>query len=204
MSGYFGGYIQKKQKIGQYELKKSISTLSLLQQKLNERNLQSASHQLAHLINRNFTTLESKGMLRSGTEEFSLAAGHVPLDNMAAEFLRTFRHVDFYGKMFVAQIEKVSQGDQSITLKTLLPKAGYFGLSMDVVSMYGFRPRHEAVWHLSPLEFVQWVNVCRLEPPGRHYDWTTLTAEGRAKVSARSTPLIPGRDFTQTQTSLEI
>ena len=104
MSGYFGGYIQKKQKIGQYELKKSVSTLPLLKQKLNERNLQSASHQLGHVIYRNFTTLESKGMLRSGTEEFSLAAGHVPPDNMAAEFLRTFRHVDFYGKMFVAQI----------------------------------------------------------------------------------------------------
>ena len=37
MTGYFGGYISKKQKVGQYELKKSIGALLLLKQKLEAR-----------------------------------------------------------------------------------------------------------------------------------------------------------------------
>ncbi len=68
MSGYFGGYISKKQKMGQYELKKSVGALPLLQEKLTERKLTSASHQLSHVVNRMFTTLESKGILRTATE----------------------------------------------------------------------------------------------------------------------------------------
>jgi len=55
MAGYFGGYISKQQKIGQYELKKSIGALPLLQSKLSERKLSAASHQLAHVVNRMFT-----------------------------------------------------------------------------------------------------------------------------------------------------
>ena len=72
MCGYFGGYISKQQKIGQYELKKSVQALPLLHLKLKNRKLTSASHQLAHVVNRMFTTLESKGILRTGTEEFAL------------------------------------------------------------------------------------------------------------------------------------
>ena len=74
LSGYFGGYIAKKQKLGQYELKKSIAALSLLEEKLQTRKLTNASSQLAHVVNRMFTTLESKGILRTATEEFMLAS----------------------------------------------------------------------------------------------------------------------------------
>ena len=72
MTGYFGGYISKKQKVGKFELKKSISTLPLLQQKVEGRGVKSASTQLAHVVNRMFTTLEGKGILRVATEEFLL------------------------------------------------------------------------------------------------------------------------------------
>ena len=61
ISGYFGGYIGKSQPIGVYELKKSIATLPFLKQKLLERQSK-PSHQLAHTVNRMFTTLESKGI----------------------------------------------------------------------------------------------------------------------------------------------
>ena len=67
MTGYFGGYISKKQKIGQFEIKKSVSTLPLMREKLENRNLKSASAQLAHVVNRMFTTLEGKGILRVAT-----------------------------------------------------------------------------------------------------------------------------------------
>ena len=74
MSGYFGGYISKKQKLGQYECKKSISALPLLKAKFLDRKVTHASHQLSHVVNRMFTKLESKGILRMATEEFMLAA----------------------------------------------------------------------------------------------------------------------------------
>ena len=68
MTGYFGGYIGKKQKVGQFELKKSIAALPFLKQKLAHRDIKSASVQLAHVTNRMFTTLEGKGVLRASTE----------------------------------------------------------------------------------------------------------------------------------------
>ena len=78
MTGYFGGYISKKQKVCKFELKKSISTLPLLQQKVEGRGVKSASTQLAHVVNRMFTTLEGKGILRVATEEFLLSSRYKP------------------------------------------------------------------------------------------------------------------------------
>ena len=101
MTGYFGGYISKRQKIGQFELKKSIAALDPLRDKLEARNLQSASAQLAHVCNRMFVTLEGKGILRAATEEFMLASRYNPSDPLAAEFIRTFRSRHFHGRFFV-------------------------------------------------------------------------------------------------------
>ena len=78
MTGYFGGYISKKQKIGQYELKKSVAALPLLKSKLEHKmekgEIKSGSGLLAHVANRMFTALESKGIRRVATEEFLLAS----------------------------------------------------------------------------------------------------------------------------------
>ena len=108
MCGYFGGYISKQQKLGQYELKKSVGALPLLQTKLMARKLTAASHQLSHVVNRMFTTLESKGILRTGTEEFALAAESHSTDKLAAEFIRTFREEAFHGKLFLERVEAVT------------------------------------------------------------------------------------------------
>ena len=94
MVGYFGGYISKRQKVGQYELKKSIGSLPLLKQKLEKRGI-AAGTQLAHVCNRMFTTLESKGILRTAPEEFMLASQYRPDDELFAEFIRTFRTTFF-------------------------------------------------------------------------------------------------------------
>ena len=114
MSGYFGGYISEKQKVGQYELKKSIGALPLLSQKLKGRQLKSASHVLSHVVNRMFTTLETKGILRTATEEFALAAKHIPNDSLAAECIRTCREANFYGRDFLTRVETVSQKKDTI------------------------------------------------------------------------------------------
>ena len=121
MNGYFGGYISKKQKIGQFEIKKSVSALPLLQEKLEARGLKSASAQLAHVVNRMFTTLESKGILRVATEEFLLSSRYKAHDPLAAEFIRTFRSQNFPGKFFLQRYEALCKGG-TIDVHVLLPK----------------------------------------------------------------------------------
>ena len=97
MSGYFGGYISKRQKLGKFELRKSIGALPLLRQKLEHRQLKTGSGQLAHVCTRMFTALEGKGILRVSTEEFLLSSRYNPTDPLAAEFVRTFREQIFHG-----------------------------------------------------------------------------------------------------------
>ena len=105
MSGYFGGYISKKQKVGQFELKRSIDALPLLKEKLQRRPLK-ASAQLAHVCNRFFGVLESKGILRTATEEFLLASRYRPDDELNAEFIRTFNHQRFTGMAYLQRYEQ--------------------------------------------------------------------------------------------------
>ena len=92
MAGYFGGYISKRQKTGRFELSNSIKSLPFFQSKLDEKKLKSAGAQLGHIVNKMFTTLEGKGILRTATEEFLLASEYRPDDELAQEFTRTFRH----------------------------------------------------------------------------------------------------------------
>ena len=81
--------------MGRFELKKSVGALTPLREKLQKRNLHSASTQLAHVCNRMFTNLEGKGILRSGVEEYLLASEYSPFDELAAEVIRKFRHTFF-------------------------------------------------------------------------------------------------------------
>ena len=183
MTGYFGGYIGKKQKIGQFEIKKSVSTLPLLQEKLETRQL-SASSQLAHVVNRMFTTLEGKGILRVATEEFLLASRYKPHDPLAAEFIRTFRNQNFPGEFFLERSEALCKREENMDIRVMLPKQALGKGVLDVVSLYGFRPQYKLrkqtsdPFYLSPWEFVQWVLPVRLRPPSADNQMTKWTAAG--------------------------
>ena len=102
ISGYFGGYISKRQKMGQFELRSSVKALPLMAGKLRQKQLKSGSAQLAHVVNRMFTTLESKGILRTAPEEFMLSSLYKANDPLAAEFFRTRRRTDFYSKRLLS------------------------------------------------------------------------------------------------------
>jgi hypothetical protein len=67
MTGYFGGYISKRQKIGKFEMKKSVAALPLMNDKLQQRNLKTASSQLAHVTNRMFSVLDLGGQRYSSS-----------------------------------------------------------------------------------------------------------------------------------------
>ena len=70
-------------------------------QKLRVRQLKRGSAQLAHVVNRMFTTLDTKGIIRSAPEEFMLSSMYKAHDELAAEFLRTCRHEQLLGCKFL-------------------------------------------------------------------------------------------------------
>ena len=109
MTGYFGGYISKRQKMGKFDVKKSVAALPLMKEKLVHRNLKTASSQLAHVTNRMFSVVEGKGILRTCTEEFMLSSQYKPHDPLAAEFIRTFRTKNFLGKYFLDRYDALYQ-----------------------------------------------------------------------------------------------
>ena len=143
---------------------RKIGALPLLTEKVQGRRLKSASHMLAHVVNRMFTTLESKGILRTATEEFALSAKYNPRDALAAECIRTCREETFHGRDFLLLVEAVAQKAELQEAKTILPSAKSFALPLDIPSMYGFRPCTPSLWYLSPWEFTQWFHKERLPP----------------------------------------
>ena len=185
MTGYFGGYISKKQKMGRFELKKSASALPLMDEKLKGRNLTSGSAQLAHITNRCFSVLESKGILRTATEEFLLASRFKPRDELAAEFIRTFRHTFFHGKYFVDRYDAAKRGDTLVKMTIRIPKAGAKRVVTDHVAIYGFRSTHPDMFFLSPWEFVQWFKPHALEAPRANYRLTKWMPGRGPNSSAR-------------------
>ena len=184
MTGYFGGYIAKRQKLGQFELKKSIAALAPLRSKLQSRQLR-ASAQLAHVVNRMFITLEGKGILRASTEEFMLASRSRDHDQLAGEFIRTFRHQDFHGKFYLDYYDALQKPGESKTKKLQMPRKGQPAIDFDEVSAYGYRAPHPDLLYLSPWEFVQWYKVVRLREPSKEYAWSDWTSEGRRKLKRR-------------------
>lgn len=136
MSGYFGGYISKKQKVGQFELKRSIDALPMLKDKLGNRSLK-ASSQLAHICNRFFSVLESKGILRTATEEFLLASKYRPDDDLNAEFIRTFRHRRFMGMSYLQRYE-LMKSKKTIDVRHIkIPTTKTIAAEFDEAILYG-------------------------------------------------------------------
>ena len=117
--------------------------------------LKSASAQLAQLVNRLITTLEGKGILRSAAEAFTLSGKHLGQDELNAEFLRTFRVVNFHGAEYLQRLEflrKPSQKEHIIQLRVPSFSQRHRYLQCDV-DVYGYRGEDPRVYYLSPWEF---------------------------------------------------
>ena len=187
-------------------MKKTVATLPLLQEKLEDRGLKTASSQLAHVVNRMFTTLEGKGILRMATEEFLLASRYKPHDPLAAEFIRTFRHRNFPGKFFLDRYEALAGKLSQVDVRIILPKQAVGKGVVDVVSLYGFRPPAKDLFYLSPWEYVQWIRPERLRRPGADYNWTKWTAAGKSKLTVEGAyaDFEAGEDFVLNEDVLNL
>ena len=141
--------------MGHFEMKKSVQALPLLRNKLAHRPNQSASSHLAQMVNRTATVLEGKGILRYETEEVLSATRFKKHDELAAEFIRSFRHRDFLGKSYLSRYESMhNQVDEEVPI--IVPKGMSRKDISDDVSLYGFRGTHPDMFFLSPWEFWQW------------------------------------------------
>ena len=177
--------------------------MPFFQEALEKKDLKTASGQLAHVVNRMFTTLESKGILRVAPEEFLLASRYKPHDPLAAEFIRTFRDRNFPGKFFVERYEALATNNAKVDVRVLLPKNAAGKGVIDIVSLYGWRRPDTDLWYLSPWEFVQWVKPVRLRAPTENYFLTMWTTSGERKVSqaeGKRVALEPGIDFILNET----
>ena len=196
ISGYFGGYISKKQKVGNFEIRNSVRALPLFFQKLRNKEYKHSSAHLAQVTNRMFTVLEPKGVLRMAPEEFMLSSMYKAHDPLSAEFIRTFRHEFFYRRQLLERYEYLQTKVSRMTVSMLLPKVGKGHVSTDAASLYGFRPQHSDSFYLSPWEFCQWFKAVRLERPSATYDLSIWTPAGRAKLNARAyADLQPVEDY---------
>jgi hypothetical protein len=176
MTGYFSGYISKKQKLGKFELKAASSALPFLLTKLQK--LHTASAQLALVTNRLITTLEGKGILRSAPEAFNLCGKSLPKDELNAEFVRTFRTVNFCGSEYLQRLELVitkTTAKDTIAVRIPVPKSGKKQPARPLqkdVDVYGYRGSDRRVYYLSPWEFLTYWFAEPLQPPSKDYTCT--------------------------------
>ncbi len=153
MTGYFSGYICKKQKLGSFELRSASGALPFLLQRI--RTLKTAAAQVAQVTNRLITTLEGKGILRSAGESFTLAGKAMRADELNAEFVRTFRSQNFNGSCYLHKLEALRKpGMKAQGVRVMLPSSKstpYF--AGPEVDLYGFRGEDPRLLYSSPWEF---------------------------------------------------
>ena len=81
MTGYYTGYMQKRQPVGAFELREATKNLKYLNNKLPHKSNAAQFHNIA---NRMLGDLEFRGHHRPITEEFNLAANFHAQDVMNA------------------------------------------------------------------------------------------------------------------------
>ena len=103
-TGYYTGYIQKRQPVGKFELRQASMNLRFLANTIKHRSNRQQYH---HVANRMLGDLEFRGHARPAIEEFNLAANHDSSDVTKAEFLRTFATDTFLGAELLRREEQL-------------------------------------------------------------------------------------------------
>ena len=167
MTGYFAGYISKRQPVGRYELRASCGNLARMMDTLPHQRHFS---QYLRIVNRMFTDLETKGTLRTAPEVYNLAAHLNVRDPCDAEFVRTFESCVFAGGQLLYRYEwerkHCGRERTFVSLNAPAPRKGFAtSVQCDSAEAYGHRGYDERVRYLSPWEFVMWWVVKPLLPP---------------------------------------
>ena len=150
-----------------------------------------------------------KSIVRSNQESINLRVHSKAFDVTAAESFHTSQTQVFPGRDLVAWREAVYSSTDYTALQCIhvdhRNASKKTALIKNVAFLYGHRPRHDAVWFLSPYEFCVYWTICLAEYPtdlelssGPEYH-ATLTNQGREKLRrrARGEPpqMRPGDDY---------
>jgi hypothetical protein len=189
-TGYFSGYIVKRQPVGSYETQLAADSMAYLKEKLHKKS-QAGQH--AAIVNRVLVELEGRGTMRTAAEEFNLSVNLHPQDVMNPEFFRTFQTETFPGKAYLmlhqqARRDAARQRAQPSTVKVQLPaRKRAVDMTVRVESapwplLYGYRPLTPDLRLLSPWEFTQYYQPVMLYPPCSREckDITTWSEGGEA------------------------
>ena len=184
-TGYYTGYMQKRQPIGAFELKQATTNLKYLEDKLRNK---SNANQYHHIANRMLGDLEFRGHVRPITEEFNLASNYKADDACNAEFNRTFPTIHFCGFALLQQL-RAEKGNLDGKFEAAIPIRKPLGtrssgdeFHITLEKAYGYRGNAPAVYHLSPWEFTAHWYLEYLKPPSSYSSnaKTTWTNSGVA------------------------
>ena len=146
-TGYFGGYIGKRQPAGALETKKCVDKLFTLRSKYQSRG---KAGQLRAASGRLITDLEMNSTYRGAVEIFNLCRNLKQHDVLAAECIRTFMTKTIDGSQWMHQLEI-----QTYIPPTRKPSVRTNRTKANDKDIYGLRPLTSPWKLLSAFEFFQ-------------------------------------------------
>jgi len=207
-TGYYCGYSFKPQPIGSKFLRLAADSMNYLTTGMEDKAVGKQWHRITHRV---LQDLQHRCMRRTAPEEFNLASNYHPHDIRAAEFIRTYRSVDFPGGALIRRFELEHSKADATQTKKVLPARHAPVDSQELWlkqfdELYGYRGNNGEVYLLSPWEFVMlWECVqlpkpCRREDAGgsgskKKKDSEEDETDSEAKAVSKRTPLtIPKKD----------
>ncbi|CAE7035443.1 esrp2 [Symbiodinium sp. CCMP2592] len=162
VSGYFGGYLQKTQKLGKRDMQACV-------QKMNDLHEANAARSLAKgarlVTGRMITDLEMAGTLRGAVESVHLAICANPEDPLAAECVRTFQTTVVDVRSWMQRLDGIMAG-REVRVRTHLPQTGRSrSVNPPWMDLYGWRPMQWGLAGLTAYEFLQLWTCTRLTAP---------------------------------------
>ena len=164
-TGYHSGYTFKAQKTPKKALDAAFTSLNYFQHTLTDKT---EAQQHRRTVTHVAADVYHNTTKRPNTEEFNLSMNLHEQDAKNAEYIRTYYDAPFCGKNFKAryELERKSRASPKEVVKVIPQRDGR--LVVDLVDVYGFRPKHELVWYLNPWEFTMYWTAEQRVPEKRY------------------------------------
>ena len=203
-AGYICDYCCKRQPVGTSELREWEKGHRDLASKLQDKGTRAIGRRHALRL---CSDCYGKGVVRGHVENTNLRAYGNDSTVIAAECITTTQSEVFYGRSYVNCVERLNDkrsGEAGVQFLALDRRGRGRAriVERDADFLYGYRPRHPDVWHLSPFEFcMYWEPKLLTYPSSPDHDETSaqyhavLTAVGREKVANGVVDLKPRVDY---------
>ena len=202
-AGYACDYCAKRQPMAFNEIKECCKGHQSLNESVKDEKIGYVGKRHA---TRFMSDAYGKGIVRGQVENMNLRAYTDWSDVTFAETLSTAPCCSFFGSEFLKMVERLNDGADKVAT-ALFPEVDKRNPQKrkvtlrDVATLYGQRPNHSDVWHLSPYEFTMyWKPVLATYPlslddlDAEHYH-AALTDRGKQKLKNKDTNMQPGHDY---------